>query len=926
MPTSKTIVSLEIRIKELEKQLSIVNAKLKGVGTQGKKSVDQVSQSFTDTQKIIKKFSTYFLRIFSTAAIIGSINKSIAAMKEFEQSFTNVLTLMSEAERKKFGGFLRQGSIDLMKNYGFAVQDVNKALFDSISAGVKAGDSIKFMNEAAKLAIGGVTSLSVAVDGMTSIMNAYRLEAKDAEKVSAAFFTAQKYGKTTVEELASSIGRVAPIAKSANISYQEMLSALALLTAQGISTEEAVTGLRATIKTIADPIGEAEKAFKELGIETGLTAISQNGLGKTLLQVAQAVKKDKDKLTELIPEQRALVAVAALGEEALTEYNKVLEKVNEDYGESSSLTAAYKLQMATLANSVKRISGAMRENMLKLGAAIAPVFKRFADAITPIEGTEAALRKEQITLNNLVDSITDANVSEEARLVLIEDLQEQYPDFISNIEAEKVKNEELLTALEDVNEEYNQKIQLAALGEQVSEYERKIIDNINDQARFTRLINTAKKENIALQKQITEGEYEYYKQREADQTKLENNLIWITSWTDQRQALVDVYGDEEEMLAELKVSYEAQKNIVKELYGLEKKRVEIKKDDSGGGGAVDEKQITTITTYKQKLAELKKEYESTNVADQDRLDLLRIQIQYYDDLIKRLTNLSDKVGEDVFDEIMQQSEGIYEQWSDEIEQEYQKSVNAFKDAEVEKTDITDEEEAKREEIRRRAWDSAFGLANALSQFNQAAMNKELEQAGDNEAKKEEIRKRYAKKEQTIAIAKTIIAGAEGVIKAYELGPIAGSIFAALIAIETAASVALIKSQKFAKGGYEVLGGKRHSEGGTLIPIGEAEKGEGHAVFSRWATEKYGRLLPDLVGAINAGTFPQVDMDVQDRMKAGEKLMRFAHSVSLDDSKQLEEIKRILSREREQVSYITDSKGDKYKIVQKKGYMKKMRIR
>lgn len=68
------------------------------------------------------------------------------------------------------------------------------------------------------------------------------------------------------------------------------------------------------------------------------------------------------------------------------------------------------------------------------------------------------------------------------------------------------------------------------------------------------------------------------------------------------------------------------------------------------------------------------------------------------------------------------------------------------------------------------------------------------------------------------------------------------------------------------------------------------------------------------------------MDVQEQLNAGEKLMRFFHTVSLDDSKQLDEIKKILSRDREQVSYITDKRGDKYKIVQKKGYFKKMRIR
>ena len=237
------------------------------------------------------------------------------------------------------------------------------------------------------------------------------------------------------------------------------------------------------------------------------------------------------------------------------------------------------------------------------------------------------------------------------------------------------------------------------------------------------------------------------------------------------------------------------------------------------------------------------------------------------------------------------------------------------------------EEEKRARIRQATWDAAFNIVDAFSSFQQAAMNRELAAAGENEAKKEEIRKKYARKEQNMAIGRTIISGAEAVIKAYaDLGPVAGAIFSILIALETAASIALISSQKFAKGGYEVLGGRRHSEGGTMIPIGEAEKGEGHAVFTRSSTSYYGDKLKEWTQMINDKKFPKINMDVQEQLNAGEKLMRFFHTVSLDDSKQLEEIKKILQRDREQVNYITDNKGDKYKIVQKKGYFKKMRIR
>ena len=43
----------------------------------------------------------------------------------------------------------------------------------------------------------------------------------------------------------------------------------------------------------------------------------------------------------------------------------------------------------------------------------------------------------------------------------------------------------------------------------------------------------------------------------------------------------------------------------------------------------------------------------------------------------------------------------------------------------------------------------------------------------------------------------------------------------------------------------------------MTPIGEAEKGEGMAIFSRGATQKYGDAIPEIVQAINNGRFHDI---------------------------------------------------------------------
>jgi len=49
-------------------------------------------------------------------------------------------------------------------------------------------------------------------------------------------------------------------------------------------------------------------------------------------------------------------------------------------------------------------------------------------------------------------------------------------------------------------------------------------------------------------------------------------------------------------------------------------------------------------------------------------------------------------------------------------------------------------------------------------------------------------------------------------------------------------------------------------------------------------------------------------------------------VSLDDSKQLEDIKKLLSVNNEQTSIMTDKKGNSYMVTRGPGYVKKMKIK
>ena len=311
--------------------------------------------------------------------IVGVATQDFAT---FESGFTNVLTLMSSEDISKFGDSMQAGAIDVMKEFGLQAEDMNTALFDVVSAGVPAGESIDFMREAANLALGGATDLTTAVDGMTSVMNAFGLETDEANQISAAFFSAQKFGKTTVSELSSSIGQVAPIAKQAGVSYQELMTAMALLTKQGLKTDLATTALKSTITAIMKPSDAAAKKFEELGINYGASGLQGEGLMNIMGQISAAAEEDVDALAELIPNVRALTGVGALGAEQLAEYDEMLKVVNGDYGENSSLAKAVAMQQETLGQKLNVVSSEWSAQKIALGEQLKPILVAVLDIIS----------------------------------------------------------------------------------------------------------------------------------------------------------------------------------------------------------------------------------------------------------------------------------------------------------------------------------------------------------------------------------------------------------------------------------------------------------------------------------------------------------------------------------------------------------------
>ncbi len=316
-----------------------------------------------------------------TAAFAAGVPRAI----EFDRSLRAITTIASEAELPLRR--LNDISYEVAATYGGKVNDNARTLYEIISAGVTdATAATETLHAAQKLSIGGVASLSSAATGLTSVMNAYSAQGVTATRVSDAMFTAAADGATTIEQLSESLGMVAPIAASVGVSVEEMSSAVAVLTANGIKTSTAAEYLRSAITNIIKPSDDARKIAKQLGIEFNASALASQGLATFLQKVVVQSGASQEQLARLFGDVGGLTAVLALAAGNGEKLNASLERMAVNAGASDE---AFGKMADTLGHQVTRWEAAKDAGLTALGQWVTesvPV-RRALEAITETLGS-----------------------------------------------------------------------------------------------------------------------------------------------------------------------------------------------------------------------------------------------------------------------------------------------------------------------------------------------------------------------------------------------------------------------------------------------------------------------------------------------------------------------------------------------------------
>ncbi|BDQ55124.1 phage tail tape measure protein [Enterococcus faecalis] len=297
---------------------------------------------------------------------------------EVETQFAKVSTLLdsSQVDFQKYKNEIAKTATDM----GVSFEEYSESVYSAISASVDQADAVNFVGDAVKLAKGGFTETATAVDLLTTTINAYNLKATDAGKISDYLISTQNLGKTTVNELASSMGKVIPIANANNVGMNELSTAYAVMTKNGIATAETGTMVKAMLNELGKTGSQADKALKEIAGKSFKQLMDEgNNLSDVLNLMNEHAHKNGLALNDMFGSVEAGTAALTLSKGEGSEYNEILKQINDSAGATQEAfdkmddTPARKMEKAQL-----RIADAMRQ----VGEVVIPIVADIAEKVS----------------------------------------------------------------------------------------------------------------------------------------------------------------------------------------------------------------------------------------------------------------------------------------------------------------------------------------------------------------------------------------------------------------------------------------------------------------------------------------------------------------------------------------------------------------
>lgn len=388
-----------------------IQKSIEQLGSTISSSTDQIVDAFGEVEDGLDDTGDAALKtgdIIKANLLSEAITKGIQALgSALKSTASNALNLAlsNETAFAKASTLLKgddftsyyQGLIDISNRTGVAFSDLSESMYSALSAGVAQEKVLDFVESSVKLSKGGFTQTATAIDIVTTALNAYHMEMDEATHVQDVLITTQNLGKTTVDELASNMGKLIPTANGVNIAFDQLGAMYATVTANGVATAEATTYLNSMINELGASGSTAEKAMQEATKGTDMAGkkfseISAMGYDVTdvLTLMSDYAQKTGKSLSDMFSSSEGAKAASILLSN-VEGFKSNIDAMVDSTGAAATAaetmmdTTAEKIQLAK--NQIDNLTSSIAEQLLPITGEAA---QNIADALNSSELKETA--------------------------------------------------------------------------------------------------------------------------------------------------------------------------------------------------------------------------------------------------------------------------------------------------------------------------------------------------------------------------------------------------------------------------------------------------------------------------------------------------------------------------------------------------------
>ena len=243
--------------------------------------------------------------------IANTIGDSVQSAASLESRLAEIATISSDVAENMSGFADVLGDISVATRTDVGL--LSEGFYQTISSGItNTSEALRFLEVSANAARAGLTTVEIAVDGLSSTINAFGFQAAEADDVADKFFKTVELGKLRFADLARGIGLVAPIAVELGVSLEELLAAGAALTSGGNTLRQSFTAVRGILNAVLRPAEKATNIAREMGLEFSVSALRTKGLAGFLRDLERQTGGNAEVLGQLIPRVEGLRGILAL--------------------------------------------------------------------------------------------------------------------------------------------------------------------------------------------------------------------------------------------------------------------------------------------------------------------------------------------------------------------------------------------------------------------------------------------------------------------------------------------------------------------------------------------------------------------------------------------------------------------------------------